>query len=381
MRRRTLLVCASTAAASVLPTGIARATAAVDGETVHLGQSVALSGPMGELGKEYRAGAQLYFEAVNAAGGVAGRKIKLTSLDDGYDIDRAVANTNQLVEAEKVFCVFGQFGTGITRATLLQTVHQGVPVFAPYTGADSLREYGNPYLFHVRASYGQELKLTIDHLITMGVPSIGIVYQDDGFGQAALHGAQSALQKHRVQPAATASMSVAPVVDVSRAVAALGKQQPAAILLCTSGKGAVAFIKRYRETRVPAQFYGMSEISSRELSADLGDVARGIVISQVVPSPWSGLVPVSLEYQRLREKQRNVASGYGSLEGFIAAKVLVEGLKRAGRSLTRERLLASLESIVDHDLGGFRVNYGPGGRSGSRFVELSMLSTNGEFVR
>ena len=221
----------------------------------------------------------------------------------------------------------------------------------------------------------------IDHLLTIGIRRIGIAYQDDGFGQAALNGAMTALQRHNTKPEVTASITVTPAVEVARAVASIGQKKPAAIIMCTSGKGAVAFIKQYRETGNPTQYYGMSEISSRELASDLGDAARGIVISQVVPSPWSTLAPISMEYQRLRDGRQGVAAGYGSLEGFIAAKVLAEGFRRTGRNLTRDRLVAELEGIVNLDLGGFRVNYGPANRAGSQFVDLSMISTRGEFVR
>jgi ABC-type branched-subunit amino acid transport system substrate-binding protein len=363
--------------------GVGRACASpgVTANTIVLGQSIALAGPLAELGNEYRSGAQLFFDNFNERGGVHGRKVRLISRDDGYDPDLAVQNVRRLVDEEKVFAIFGQFGTGPTRAAFLASIHQGVPVFAPFTGADALRDYGNPYLFHVRASYGQELKYIVEQLLAIGVDSVAIAYQDDGFGQAAMHGAVSALTKRGVKPVVVAAMTIAPTVDVWPAVAAISAKRPAAVLLCTGGKGAVAFIRRYRETTVPCQFYATSEVGSRELARDLGSASRGIVITQVVPSPWSARIPVSLEYQHLRSNRPEVALSYGSLEGFIAAKVFAEGLRRAGKSLTRDMLVASLESMEDVDFGGFKVSYGPGNHTGSNYVELSMLSRDGEFVR
>lgn len=355
----------------------ARAAKGVADDTILLGQSVALTGPFGELGSDYRAGAKLWFDHLNSKGGIYGRQIRLLSVDDGYDVDKAVENTRRLIEKDNVFAIFGQFGTSATRASFSSTVHQGVPVFAPYTGADALREYGNRYLFHVRASYGQELRHMADQLAATGVSRIAIVYQDDGFGQAALHGTIAGLQRHKFVPTVTAAMPISPEINVGPAVAAVSEKRPAAIIICTAGKGAVAFARKYREADASSQLYAISEASSRELGA----ASRGIVITQVVPSPWNQLVPVSLEYQRLRSKQQDLAAGYGSLEGFVAAKVFSEGLKRAGQRLTRETLVDSLESISDLDIGGFRVTYGAGNHAGSTYVDISMLKSNGEFLR
>jgi branched-chain amino acid transport system substrate-binding protein len=380
MKRSNFLVRASTGAALAALSKHGSAAPGVSGDTILLGQSVALSGPLGQLGKEYRDGAELWFDQINQQGGLFGRKVKFLSLDDGGEVPRAVANTKQLVNDKGVFAIFGQFGTGATRETLSLTAQKGVPVIAPYSGADALRETSEPYLFHVRASYGRELHQIVDHLSTIGIQRVGIVYQEDGFGQAALRGAQAALAKVQNQPVVTASITVSPKVDVSQAVSAVSNKQPAAIILCVSGEGAVAFLSQYAKTGMSAQFYGLSEISSRELISELGESARGIVITQVVPSPWSTVTRISLEYQRLR-RLKWLSPGYASMEGFIAAKVMVQGLKRAGKNLTRERPVAELEGIADLDLGGFRVSYGRGNRSGSTFVDLSMVTTNGEFFR
>jgi branched-chain amino acid transport system substrate-binding protein len=380
-RRDFLLRPAAAASLAAFGIGSAHAETGVTDERVLLGQSIALSGPFGELGNEYRNGAQLCFADLNARGGIHGRAIELSSLDDGYKTDAALANTKRLVEQERVFAMFGQFGTGITLASLPMTTAHGIPVFAPYTGADALRDNNNRYLFHVRASYGQEMQQIVDHLFTTGVRGIGVAYQGDNFGRAGLEGVVQALKRHGTQPLVLGEMSIAPAVEVDKAVAAISAKRPAAVVLSTSGKGAVAFIRRYRATGVPTQFYGMSVVSSRELAADLGPLSRGTVISQVVPSPWRTLIPVARDYQRLVQKHGDLALGYGSLEGFIAARVFAEGLRRAGRQLTRDKLVAALESLVDWDAGGFRVSYGQGRRAGSSFVELSMLSTGGEFVR
>jgi branched-chain amino acid transport system substrate-binding protein len=382
LQRRQFLL-HSAAAASLASFGVApaRAQQGASADTVVLGQSVALSGPFRELGNEYRRGAQMCFDDLNARGGVAGRQIKLLSLDDGYKTDVAVANTRRLIETEGAFAIFGQFGTGITLASLPLTTKLGIPLFAPYTGADALRDNDNRHLFHVRASYGQEMQQIVDHLFTTGIKEIGIAYQADNFGRSGLDGAVNALKRHGAQPLVLGEMTISPAVEVEKAALALARKRPKAIIMSTSGKGAVALIKRYRQTGEHAQFYGMSVVSSRELAADLGPASRGIVISQVVPAPWRTQAHIARDYQDLRAKNDNMPSSYGSLEGFIAARAFSEGLRRVGRNLTRERLVAALESLSDHDLGGFRIGYGPNKRSGSNFVEMSMLTLNGEFVR
>ncbi len=369
------------AAAFVAATGTVQAELGVRDAEILLGQSVALSGLLGATGNEYRSGAQTWFEHVNSLGGVHGRQIKLVSLDDGYSVSRAVENTKLLIERDGVFAFFGQFGTGITRASLSSTIHQEIPLFAPYTGADSLREYGNPYMFHVRASYGQELQQMVDHLVTTGVRSIAVVYQDDSFGQAAMHGAVSALEGHKLKPLTIAPIRITPDIDASAAVASIGHKRPAAVIMGAAGQAAIAFLRRYHQTEFPTQIYALSEVNSRELASDVGNSSRSIVITQVVPSPWSKLKPVCMQYQALKTKSGSRATSYTSLEGFIAAKIFTEGLSRAGRLLSRDRLVSGLEGMVDYDAGGFRVNFGPGNRAGSSFVELSMLRTNGEFVR
>jgi len=204
---------------------IAQAETGIGDQTIALGQSIALSGALGDLGKEYQAGAQFYIDQVNALGGVAGRKIKLVSLDDGYDTNKALENTKRLVEQDKVFAIFGQFGTGITQASLPLTTAAGIPLFAPYTGADALRDNGNRYLFHIRASYGQEMEKMVEQLVGIGIRDIAVVYQNDSFGKAGLLGAEQALARRNLKPAALGAIEM-PAVDTKAALAAVAKARP-----------------------------------------------------------------------------------------------------------------------------------------------------------
>jgi branched-chain amino acid transport system substrate-binding protein len=353
----------------------------VSDQSIVLGQSIALSGALSDLGKEYSSGASLYFEHVNAQGGVYNRKIRLVSLDDGYDTQKAVENTKRLVEKDKVFAIFAQFGTGITLASLPLTTEAGIPLFAPYTGADSLRDNKNRYLFHIRASYGDETEKMVEQLASTGVRDIAVVHQNDPFGKAGLLVAEQAMQKRGLKPVAVGAIDISPNVEVRKAVDTVSKVHPAAIIMIAAGKGAVGFIKEFQKTGQTPQYYGLSVVSSRQLVKELGGSAHGIAISQVMPSPWRTSSPAAREYQSLVAKQKGFDITYTSFEGYMAAKAFVEGLKRAGRDLTREKFVTGLETMRNHDLGGLVIDFGPGRHSGSNYVDLSIISKDGQFLR
>lgn len=359
----------------------ARAETGVTEQNVVIGQSIALDGPMGELGKEYLAGAQLYFNYVNEQGGVAGRKITLISLDDKYDEPTAIENTRRLVSQEGVFAIFGQFGTGITLASLPLTTNIGIPLFAPYTGADALRDRESRFLFHIRASYGAETEKLVEHLVTTGVTRIAVIHQNDPFGRAGIDAANAAFNKHGLKPVAIGVIDVTPNVQVDKAVSLVSKAHPMAIIMIAAGKGAVAFIKEYQRTGEFAQYLGLSVVSSHQLVQEVGSAASGVVVSQVTPSPWRPTYPVVREYQRLFPREKGKTYSYASLEGFMAAKVFVEALKRTGKDLSRERLVVAIESMRNYDIGGFVVDYGPKKRNGSTYVDLTIVGRDGSFVR
>jgi len=359
----------------------AGAETGVGEKEIVLGQSIALSGVMGDLGKEYLAGAQLYLNHLNGQGGVAGRRVSLISLDDKYDERTAIENTRRLVGQENVFAIFGQFGTGITLGSLPLTTKVGIPLFAPYTGADALRDSENRYLFHIRASYGAEAEKLIEHLVTTGVTRIAVIHQNDPFGRAGLDVANAALTKHGLKPVAIGVIDVTPTIQVEKAVSSVSNVHPMAVLIVAAGKGAVAFIKEYQRTGEYTQFLGLSVVSSHQLIQELGAAAHGVVISQVMPSPWRATTPVVREYQRLFPLEKGKNYSYASLEGFIAAKVFVEAVKRSGKDLTRERFVAALEGMRSYDVGGLTLEFGPKKRNGSTFVDLTIVGRDGSFMR
>ena len=345
-------------------------------DTITIGQSAALSGPAEALGKEMKSGAEAYFDAVNASGGVNGRKIKMVSLDDGYEPDRAAANTKKLIADEKVLALFGYVGTPTSNAALPIFTEAKVPFVGAFTGAQSLREPFNRYVFNVRASYFDETEAIIQHLVLGGAKRIAVFYQNDAYGKAGLAGVERAMKKRNLAISSTATVE-RNTVDVAKAVQTMSKDNPAAIVMISAYKSCAAFIKAMQRAGAFPQFWNVSFVGSKALAGEMGEDGRGVQISQVVPFPFSDLNPVVREYQKRIGGADKVS--FTSLEGYLAARVLVEGLKRAGKKPTRETLVDGLASIGKLDLGGFTVNYTPTNHNGSSFVDLTIIARGGTF--
>ncbi len=348
----------------------------VTADTILIGQSAALSGPAQELGKEMKSGAEAYFDVINKSGGINGRKIKLVSIDDGYEPEKAAANTKKLINDDKVLALFGYVGTPTSNASLPILTEAKVPFIGAFTGAQSLREPFNRYVFNIRGSYFDETEQIVGHLVQQGITKIAVFYQNDAYGKAGLAGVERAMKKRTLAIALTATVE-RNTTDVSAAVAALAKSKTDAIIMVSAYKSCAAFIKSMKLAGALQQFWNVSFVGSKALSNELGEDGRGVQISQVVPFPWSDVNPIVREYQK-RIGGRELYS-FTSLEGYIAAKVLVEGLKRAGKNPTRESLVDGLASMGKVDLGGFTVNYTPTNHNGSSYVDLTIISRGGTF--
>lgn len=347
--------------------------------TIALGQSAPITGQAMELGIRYRDGANAYFRMVNETeGGIYGRKIILNTKDDGYEPERTADNTRKFMQ-EDTFALFGYVGTPTSIAALPIVAQHNIPFFAPFSGAESLREPFNRNVFHVRASYMQETEAIVKQLVESGIRRIGVVYQNDAFGEAGRDGVKQAMAKRNLQLVGTATVE-RNSVDVAKAVEAMKRTTPDAVIVVSAYKSVAAFIKRARiETKT--QFYwSISFVGSKALINELGDDARGVLISQVMPPPWEKVNPVVKDYRRFYMRDGENSFDYTSLEGFIAAKVFVEGLRRCGAHPTRSNLVRALESMGRFDAGGFDVYFGPDRHTGSNYVDLTMISSNGKFV-
>ena len=366
--------------ATALGATAARGETGVTPDTIVIGESAAFSGPAAQLGRDMNLGAKTYFQTVNDRGGVFGRKIELKTRDDGYEANRAAQNTHDFIDQDRVFALFGYVGTPTSNAALPIFTQARVPFIGPLTGASSLRDPFNRYVFNIRASYFDETERIVEQLVTTGVTKIAVFYQDDAYGKAGLEGVTRAMTKRGLKIAATATVE-RNSVDVSAQAKALAKDDPAAIVQISAYSSCAALIKAMKKGGYTGQFINVSFVGSQALAAALGDEGRGVVISQVMPFPFSKVLPIEREYATAMAKAGPTAVNFGTMEGFIAAKVFVEALRRAGSDLTREKLIAALESMRDYDIGGFAINFTPSSHNGSKLVELTMIGPKGEFLR
>ena len=349
----------------------------VTSNSILLGESAAFTGPAQQLGIQMRDGMLLWFNHVNAQGGVHGRTLRLVTRDDGYESDRAAENTRKLIEADRVFALVGYVGTPTSKASLPVFTKAKVPFVGPFTGAELLRTPLNPYVFNVRASYYNETDAIVEQLLTTGSKRFAVFYQNDSYGLAGLTGVQIAVRKRGGEIVATGTVE-RNTVDVAKAIKAILPKRPDAVIMISAYKSIAAFIKTAKKDGYDGQFYNVSFVGSTALANELGKEGAGVAISQVVPFPWSLSVPVVEEFNNLA-KRAKVDVNFSSLEGFLVAKVTVEGLQRAGRNLTRERFMKALESMHDVDFGGFTVGYSPTNHNGSMYVDLTIIGRDGGF--
>ena len=345
-----------------------------------LGQSAAFSGPAAQLGIQMNTGAKIYFNALNASGGVNGNMVELRTLDDGYEPDRCKANTEKFIK-DDVFGLFGYVGTPTCLAALPLVTDAKVPFFGPFTGAEALREPFHKSVFHLRASYYDETALIVRQLTALGLKKIAVFYQNDAYGKAGLEGVTRALKAQDLAPVALGTVE-RNTVNVAQAVKDIASKMPDAVVQISAYKACAAFIREARKAGYGGTFFNVSFVGTQALADELGKEGRGIVISQVMPFPFSTTTSISREYlDAVKKAGGDAQPNYSSMEGYLAAKVLAEGLKRAGRNPSREALVSGLESIQKMDFGGFSVEFGPKNHVASRFVDLSMLTEDGKVRR
>ncbi len=352
---------------------------AAEGKVV-LGQSIPLTGNAAQLGIQMNQGAKLWFDSVNASGGINGAQIELRTLDDGYEPERCKANTAQFIK-DDVFALFGYVGTPTCLAALPQIVETKTPFFGPFTGAEALREPMHRNVFHVRASYYDETALIVGNLTSLGINRIAVFHQNDSYGGAGLAGVKRALKAQNLEPVGTATVE-RNSVDVAAAIKTLVPLQPQAIVQISAYRSCAAFIREARKVGYGGQFYNVSFVGTQALADELKADGRGVMISQVMPFPHSPTQPIVREYlEAVKKAGSDRTANFSSIEGYIAARLFCEGLKRAGRNASREALINSLESISSMNLGGFNVGFGSKDRVASRFVDLSMLTGDGRVSR
>ena len=349
-----------------------------------IGQVAPLSGVLASTGHQMVVGGKIYFDSINAQGGVHGAMIRHEVVDDGYKVAETVRLTREMLAKPEVVALFGFAGTANVTQLLTDGVLDvgGAALVAPYTGGESLRNPFNPWIFHVRAGYADETEHMVQQVTTLGMRRVAVMYQDDGFGKAGLLGVENALAKRKLKLTAAAAYE-RNTDKVEEAVAKIKASDAQAIIMISVNKSTAAFVKRYRESGGGAQLYNISVVDPTELVKLAGlKNAHGLGISQVVPYPYMANMPVVREYQELLKKYApKELVNYTSFEEFVGAKVLVEALRRAGPNPTRAKVVKALESMGSYDTGGITVNYSPSNRIGSRYVEVTVIGSTGKLLK
>ena len=367
------------APAAVVSPATPSGTPGVSDERVLFGQSAAFSGPASELGLNMRLGIQAAFQEANENGGVHGRRLELTTLDDAYEPEAAVTNTKQLIEQENVFALIGAVGTPTSRSAVPVAVEANTPYLAPFTGAAFLRgEDLHHVVINLRASYNQETEEMVERLTKdLGITRIALLYQDDSYGRAGYNGVQAALERRGMSLAA---VGVYPrnTTAVKTAMLDLREGQPEAVIMVGAYEPVAALVAWSRHLGFIPVFMTISFVGSNALAQELGPEGAGVFVTQVVPFPTDTSLPVVEAYHRaLAAQSPDAVPGFVSFEGYLAGRLTILGLERCGRGLSRDCFLDSLRSADEID--GFSLRYGDVDNQGSDAVFLTVIGADGRY--
>ncbi len=346
--------------------------------TILIGQSGPMSGSNREFGEDIRDGVLAYFNKVNAAGGVNGRKLELITLDDANDAKRSGENGRILIEQRGVLALFGYASATLSLPALPFVEKNRLPFVGPFTGAEPMRKF-NRYVYNIRASYADELEKIVEFYAFTGMKRFSILHYDDAVGKENLGAVEIALTKRGLKPASIGAVK-RNQTELGDAVSGVIKSSPDVVIATTLYRTTSDFVKQVRKAGSGVQFASTSFVGASALAADLGAQGTGVVVAQVVPPYSKSSIPVVKEYQAAEKQLGKTDYSFTALEAYIGAKVLTEGIRRAGAKLTRESLLKALDTIQDFDVGGFIVDFSPSNHNGSRFVELTAIGKAGKFA-
>ncbi|MCX2863246.1 ABC transporter substrate-binding protein [Paucibacter sp. PLA-PC-4] len=348
---------------------------------IKIGQTAGFSGPVAAGVKETTDGARLYLEEVNARGGVNGQKIELIMMDDKFDPALSAGNARQLIEQRGVLALFLSRGTPQTEAMLPLLVQHKLALVAPSTGAMLLRQPVNPHVFNVRASYQREAEQAVQHLLGRGIRRVALVQVDDSFGDDAAAGVLRGLEKARFKPAphlkyARANPALTPLMKQ------VAQAEAQALIMIGTAEAVAEGSHALRATGSTAQLVTLSNNATAGFVRLMGTHARGVIVSQAFPSERSINLALVREAQALAKAHKQELTP-GMLEGFTAAKVLVEGLRKAAhdKDLSRTGLLRALDSLHKLDLGGLELGYRANDHTGLDYADMSIIGPDGKFWR
>lgn len=375
--RRRALQSTAAAAAGSLAWG---SSWAQDAKEIRIGQSCHLSGPLAATLLLPLKGQQLAFDEVNKKGGIGGKPVRLVTLDDAYDPKKAVENTAKLIDEEKCVALFGYASTANVAAVLPMLAEKKVPLIGAYGGSPTLRVKQHPYFFTTMASYRDEAVQMIRNLVTTLKTQIGVIYQNHAFGQLMLPVVEEVAKELGATIVGKQSLEVSGA-DAAASAQALAASKPQAVLLLAFGPSTVPMIKALRNY-VGVPVYALSIANAKQLVAALGEDGRGMAYTQIIPYPWRQTSAVTRDFNAVM-KAANIEVDYDHFYGYLNARVLLEGLKRAAanKALTPAGVTSGMESIGKFDMGGFPLNFGPTRHHGSNFVEITIVGPNGKYMR
>ena len=369
-----ILFCAATLIPSL---AVAQTT-----EPIQIGRTMAITGGLATYGQAKLDGGDAYIAQINKAGGVNGRQIVVTTLDDAYDPKKAVENLRKLVTDIKPAAFLGTFGVPVVAAALPVIEELRIPAVGLTTGAKALREPFKRYVFPVRASYADEAGHLVRHIKTLGYSRILMIHQDNPFGLLVRDTMLTSFEKEGLKTVADLKLA-ANGSNADTLVATVTTHKPDVIFLAMLSGVAVPTMRAIK-AKAPAglPLYTISAVDASVLTKELGKDAAGLGISQIVPLPTSSQSRIAKEYMDAAKALGRGAPSFYGLEAYIEAKVLVEGLKRAGKDASRpEAVTAALESIGEIDMGGFFLEYSKTSRRGGQFVELTVIGSRGAVMR
>ena len=343
-----------------------------------VGQSAALTGSQAEFGRDMRDGALAAFERVNRKGGIQGRPIELVTLDDGGNDAKAKENSSRLIEEHKVLALFGYISRPSSVSGAKVASEAKVPFLGPFSGTPALYKFDR-YVFTIRASYDEELAGMVRQLVTNGYRNVGFAYLNDA-RQVNVPLVEKLLAEHGLKPAVLVGLDRTSG-EATQQAKELAAANPDVLLALANNVPLGGLIREARKQGNSTPLWIVSFVDSKGLVKELGPLAQGLVFAQIVPLPTRRTLRIVKEYQQdYAARFPSAPLSFTSLEGYIAARTLAEGLRRAGPAATRESLVRGLESLQDFDLGDYFINFTPKSHNGSRFVDLTIINKEGQFL-
>ena len=348
----------------------------LSGKTLSIGCSAALSGPLAGFGQDLKLGAEAALAHINGRGGVHGRTLQFHLVDDAYQPQRTTDNVKQMIGQGNAFALLSCVGTPNNTAILPMIEESGVPYVAPFTGASSLRKGGRS-VFHVRASYTDEVRRLSQRLAVMGLKGIGVVYLDNPYGREMLEEATRALGEQGVKPSVQAPLAT-DGKNLNEVLAQVAQARPTAVLLATAGAASVGLVRGLKAEMPGLLMAGVSATLSSDGVKQLGEAGGGLALTMVMPDPHRARTALVRDYQAAMRAKGSEDFTLGSLEAYVNMRVLAEGLERTGADPTRAKLRTALAGIRNWDMGGFVVDYsGQAPYVGSRYVDMGVMTGNG----